>query len=233
MSMRGLRVSILARSRRCSPLDASIRRSRSRRLTTAASGDSAAVRSRVGRGERGRQRKFVPRAGAGHDQRDYRGGRSALHAARRRLRQDQERGGRVQAEPEANSSSVYNFLVRPRGRGGDARRSARDLQLVGHRPAASDDRRRLRVARNPGIESAARRAGRGEEDASPGVRQAERIAAAASSPAGAQASGPGTVRNQGKPPSSIDKTDAATQAPASSVGYSLGGNFKLPAPPPQ
>src|SRR6266481_1666810 len=61
--------------------------------------------------------------------------------------------------------------------GGDHRRGARDVQLVGKRPVASGDRCRLRLARNPGIESAARGAGRGENDASSGVRQAERRAA--------------------------------------------------------
>ena len=79
--------------------------------------------------------------------------------------------GTYTAEPEPNSSSVYNFLVRPRGPEASIVKVRATFNSSVNVPLHQVHRRGLRIAWSPGIGSAPRCTSPGEEDPSPGVRQ--------------------------------------------------------------
>ncbi len=139
--------------------------------------------------------------------------------------------GTYTAEPEANSSSVYNFLVRPRGPEASIVKvratfnssvnvplhQATDVDCVSHGIQESDLLREVLVA--------------AKKTHRPAFAKPNALPQPAASQARARSSAPETVRNQPRPPSSIDKTERGV--PASMRGFSLGGmNPVLPAPPP-
>jgi hypothetical protein len=134
--------------------------------------------------------------------------------------------GAYTAEPQANSSSVYNFLVRPRGREAtlvEVRATfnssvaiplhpATDVDCVSHGIQESNLLREVLVE--------AKKTHRPEfagQNAPP------------------PSSAPSTMRSQPKPPSSIEKTEATHRAPSSPHGFSLNMNSmmpNIPTPPP-
>jgi len=136
--------------------------------------------------------------------------------------------GAYTAEPEQNSSSVYNFLVRPRGPEAsivEVRATfnssvsvplhpATDVDCVSHGIQESNLLRQVLVE--------AKKTHRPEYAKPSGPPQ--NAAAAAST----QSSVPAR-----RPPSSIDRPAEQPDTSTSIHGFSLGGNFKLPAPPSQ
>ena len=135
--------------------------------------------------------------------------------------------GAYTAEPEANSSSVYNFLVRPRGP---------EATLVEVRATFNSP---VKVPLHPATDVDCVSHGIQESNLLREVlveaKKTHRpVFAKPSTPpqqASAQSSAP--VMSQTRPPSSIDKPGEQPGRPASMHGYSIGGNFNLPAPPPQ
>jgi hypothetical protein len=140
--------------------------------------------------------------------------------------------GAYTAEPELNSSSVYNFLVRPRGPEAsivEVRATfnssvkvplhpATDVDCVSHGIQESNLLREvLAQAKKTHRPEYAKPSGAPQQAASTASRQS-------SSPA---------AQNQPRPPSTVDRADYPSGMPPSTHGYSLGGNFKLPAPPSQ
>jgi hypothetical protein len=135
--------------------------------------------------------------------------------------------GAYTAEPQANSSSVYNFLVRPRGREAtlvEVRATfnssvsvplhpATDVDCVSHGIQESNLLREVLVE--------AKKTHRPEF---------------AGQNAPAPSSAPAAMRSQPKPPSSIEKTEETPASP-SSHGFSLGGanatllHPNIPEPP--
>src|ERR1700674_1531304 len=136
--------------------------------------------------------------------------------------------GAYTAEPEANSSSVYNFLVRPRGREAsivEVRATFNSSVAIPLRPATDVD------CVSHGIqESNLLREVLVEAKKTHRPTYAKRTAAPqnAASSASAQSSAPAR-----RPPSSIDKAEGQSEMPMSTRGFSIGGNLKLPAPPTQ
>jgi hypothetical protein len=151
--------------------------------------------------------------------------------------------GAYLAEPEANSSSVYNFLVRPRGREAtlvEVRATfnssvsvplhpTTDVDCVSHGTQESNLLREVLVE--------AKKTHR-PEFAKPKASQQP----AGSSAARAQSPAPATMSSPAKATSSIDKAEMQPDVPKSMRGYSLGGTHPtlvqpkmpdLPAPPPQ
>ena len=147
--------------------------------------------------------------------------------------------GTYTAEPEANSSSVYNFLVRPRGPEASIVKvratfnssvnvplhPATDVDCVSHGIQESDLLREVLVA--------AKQTHR-PEFAKPSAAPQPAVS---SSSASAQSSvkTPVMVRSQPRPLSSIDKAGKQPDLPSSLRGFSLGGHSDmpdLPAPPP-
>ncbi len=134
--------------------------------------------------------------------------------------------GAYTAEPEQNSSSVYNFLVRPRGPEAsivEVRATfnssvsvplhpATDVDCVSHGIQESNLLRQVLVE--------AKKTHRPEYAKPSGPPQN------AASSTSAQSSAPAS-----RPTSSIDKEAERPAAPVSIHGFSIGGNFKLPAPP--
>lgn len=141
--------------------------------------------------------------------------------------------GAYLAEPEANSSSVYNFLVRPRGREAtlvEVRATfnssvsvplhpATDVDCVSHGIQESNLLRQVLVE--------AKKTHR-PEFAKPSAPPQQ-----AASSAGNQSPAPAATNSHPAAPSSIDRAGAQPGMPASMHGFSLGGNLKLPAPPPE
>ncbi len=142
--------------------------------------------------------------------------------------------GAYTAEPEANSSSVYNFLVRPRGPEAtlvEVRATfnssvkvplhpATDVDCVSHGIQESNLLRQVLVE--------ARKTHR-PEFAKP-IASPQQAASSAST----QLAAPVTVQTQARqPPSSIDRTESPSGMPGSTHGFSIGGNLNLPAPPQQ
>jgi hypothetical protein len=135
--------------------------------------------------------------------------------------------GSYTAEPELDSSSVYNFLVRPRGTEAtlvEVRATfnssvkvplhpASDVDCVSHGIQESNLLREVLVAAKQTHRPAF---------AKPGNTPAP------AAPVTAQSSVPPR-----RPPSSIDKASAQPEPPTSLHGFSLGGNVNLPAPPAQ
>jgi hypothetical protein len=139
--------------------------------------------------------------------------------------------GAYTAEPELNSSSVYNFLVRPRGREAtivEVRatfnssvkvplHTATDVDCVSHGLQESNLLREVLVE--------AKKTHRPEYAKPNGTSQP-----ASSS----QAPATTAARNQPRSPSSIGKPGAPSDLPGAMRGFSLnGGSPNLPAPPPQ
>jgi hypothetical protein len=141
--------------------------------------------------------------------------------------------GTYTAEPEANSSSVYNFLVRPRGPEASIVKvratfnssvkvplhQATDVDCVSHGIQESDLLREVLVA--------------AKKTHRPAFAKPNAAPQPAASAASARSSAPATARNQPRPPSSIDKAEG--EVPASMRGFSLNGKSNmpdLPAPPP-
>lgn len=141
--------------------------------------------------------------------------------------------GTYTAEPEANSSSVYNFLVRPRGPEASIVKvratfnssvkvplhQATDVDCVSHGIQESDLLREVLVA--------------AKKTHRPAFAKPNAAPQPAASAASARSSAPATARNQTRPPSSIDKAEG--EVPASMRGFSLNGRSNmpdLPAPPP-
>lgn len=141
--------------------------------------------------------------------------------------------GAYSAEPQANSSSVYNFLVRPRGREAtlvEVRATFNSSVTVPLHPTTDVDCVSHGIQESNLLRDVLAEAKKTHRPEFAGPSRSRQ----ASPPASAQASGQATARNQARPPSSIDNTAMQPSAPPSSMhGFSLGGNFKLPAPPPQ
>jgi len=130
--------------------------------------------------------------------------------------------GAYTAEPEQNSSSVYNFLVRPRGREASivkVRATFNSSVSVPLHPATDVDCVSHGIQESNLLRQVLAEATKTHrpEYARPSVAPQQ---------AGAQSSA-----SAPRPPSSIDKAEAQPGAPTAMHGYSLGGNFKLPAPP--
>jgi len=140
--------------------------------------------------------------------------------------------GTYTADPEPNSSSVYNFLVRPRGPEASIvkvratfnssvnvpLRQSTDVDCISHGVQESDLLREVLV--------------QAKQTHRPVFANSQR---AAPSSARAQSSAPATARNQPKSMSSIDKAVAQPGLPPSMQGFSLNGRSNLPnlpAPPP-
>ncbi len=135
--------------------------------------------------------------------------------------------GAYTAEPEANSSSVYNFLVRPRGPEAsivEVRATFNSSVKVPLHPATDVDCvshgiQESNLLREVLVEA--------KKTHRPVFANAPQQAASA----GALSPAPG--RNQARPPSSIDKVEAQPGLPSSMHGFSLGMTPNLPAPPAQ
>ena len=141
--------------------------------------------------------------------------------------------GGYTAEPEANSSSVYNFLVRPRGREAtivEVRGTFNSSVKVPLHPATDVDCVSHGIQESNLLREVLAQV---KKTHRPEYAKPNGAPDQAASSAGAQSSAPATSQNQPKPPSSIDKSEPPSGMPTSMHGYSLGGNFKLPEPPPQ
>jgi len=136
--------------------------------------------------------------------------------------------GAYTAEPEQNSSSVYNFLVRPRGPEAsivEVRATFNSSVSVPLHPATDVDCvshgiQESNLLREVLVEA--------KKTHRPTYARPSAAAQQAASSASAQSSPPAR-----RPPSSIDKAEVQSETPTSMRGFSIGGNLKLPAPPPQ
>ncbi|MGA3229964.1 MAG: hypothetical protein ABSD51_08470 [Candidatus Binatus sp.] len=141
--------------------------------------------------------------------------------------------GTYTAEPEPNSSSVYNFLVRPRGPEASIVKvratfnssvkvplhPATDVDCVSHGVQESDLLREVLA--------------QAKKTHRPVFAKPNASPQPAASSASARLSAPATTRSQPRPPSWNDK--ASGDLPASMRGFSLNGHSNmpnLPAPPP-
>jgi hypothetical protein len=134
--------------------------------------------------------------------------------------------GAYAAEPELNSSSVYNFLVRPRGPEASIVKvratfnssvkvplhPATDVDCVSHGIQESDLLREVLVE--------------AKKTHRPVFAKPNALPQPAGSSVNARASAPAR-----RPPSSIDKAEVLPSLPTSMRGFSLGGTPNLPAPP--
>jgi hypothetical protein len=136
--------------------------------------------------------------------------------------------GAYTAEPEQNSSSVYNFLVRPRGPEAtlvEVRATFNSSVSVPLHPATDVDCvshgiQESNLLREVLVEA--------KKTHRPTYAKPNTAPQQAASSASAQSSGPTR-----RPPSSIDKGEVQSEMPTPMRGFSLGGNLKLPGPPPQ
>jgi hypothetical protein len=130
--------------------------------------------------------------------------------------------GAYTAEPEANSSSVYNFLVRPRGP---------EATLVEVRATFNSP---VKVPLHPATDVDCVSHGIQESNLLREVlveaKKTHRPVFAKPSTPPQQASAQPLMPTH-TPPSSIEKHPATTERPTTSQGYSVGGSFNLPAPP--
>jgi len=136
--------------------------------------------------------------------------------------------GAYTAEPEANSSSVYNFLVRPRGPEAsivEVRATFNSSVKVPLHPATDVDCVSHGIQESNLLREVLVEAKKTHRPVFANAPQQAASASAAQSPA------PG--RSQARPPSSIDKVEAQPALPSSMHGFSLGMTPNLPAPPPQ
>jgi hypothetical protein len=142
--------------------------------------------------------------------------------------------GAYTAEPEMNSSSVYNFLVRPRGREAtivEVRATFNSSVKVPLHPAADVDCVSHGIQESNLLRQVLAEA---KKTHRPEYAKPNGSSQQAAAPANNQPSAPAAVQNQPKPPSSIDRTGSTSGMPTSMRGFSLGGgNLKLPGPPPQ
>lgn len=136
--------------------------------------------------------------------------------------------GAYTAEPEANSSSVYNFLVRPRGP---------EATLVEVRATFNSS---VKVPLHPATDVDCVSHGIQESNLLREVlveaKKTHRPVFARPSAAPQQAASSESAQSSGaarRPPSSIDRAEVQPDTSTSLHGFSLGGNLKLPAPPPQ
>jgi len=135
--------------------------------------------------------------------------------------------GSYTAEPELNSSSVYNFLVRPRGTEAtlvEVRATFNSSVKVPLQPATDVDCVSYGIQESNLLREVLAEARKTHRPvfARPGNTPPP------ASPVTAQSSAPPR-----RPASSIDKASAQPEAPLSPHGFSLGGNVNLPAPPAQ
>src|SRR5271156_1610619 len=136
--------------------------------------------------------------------------------------------GAYSAEPELNSSSVYNFLVRPRGPEAtlvEVRATFNSSVKVPLHPATDVDCvshgiQESNLLREVLVEA--------KKTHRPVFARPNAAPQQATSSASAQPSGP--VQ---RAPSSIDREEVQPDTPTSMQGFSIGGNLKLPAPPSQ
>ena len=137
--------------------------------------------------------------------------------------------GSYTAEPEANSSSVYNFLVRPRGPEAsivEVRATFNSSVKVPLHPATDVDCTSHGIQESNLLREVLAEAKKTHRPVFAQPQQPPPSTSAQSSP-------PTTVRNQRRAPSSVDKAEAQPDLPAMH-GFSLGGsNVNLPAPPPE
>jgi hypothetical protein len=142
--------------------------------------------------------------------------------------------GAYTAEPEVNSSSVYNFLVRPRGPEAtivEVRATFNSSVKVPLHPATDVDCvshgiQESNLLREVLVEA--------KKTHRPVYAKPSGSAQPPASAAGAQSAGPPTASNPVKAPSSIDKADAHPALPPSMHRYSLMGpptSPDMPAPP--
>jgi hypothetical protein len=140
--------------------------------------------------------------------------------------------GAYTAEPEPNSSSVYNFLVRPRGPEAsivEVRATFNSSVKVPLHPATDVDCVSHGIQESNLLREVLAQA---KKTHRPEYAKPSSTSPQAASSAGGQSSSP-AAPNQPRPPSSIDRAESPSGMPPSMHGYSLGGNFKLPAPPSQ
>jgi hypothetical protein len=141
--------------------------------------------------------------------------------------------GAYTAEPEANSSSVYNFLVRPRGREAsivEVRATFNSSVAIPLRPATDVDCVSHGIQESNLLREVLVEAKKTHRPEFAGQNAPPQQAGAQSS-----ASAPAAMRSQPRPPSSIEKTEATPGPPSSPHGFSLNVNSmmpSLPAPPP-
>jgi hypothetical protein len=136
--------------------------------------------------------------------------------------------GSYTAEPEPDSSSVYNFLVRPRGPEAtivEVRATFNSSVKVPLHPATDVDCvshgiQESNLLREVLVEA--------KKTHRPTYAKPNTAPQQAASSASAQSSGPTR-----RPPSSIDKGEVQSEMPTPMRGFSLGGNLKLLGPPPQ
>jgi hypothetical protein len=135
--------------------------------------------------------------------------------------------GSYAAEPELNSSSVYNFLVRPRGPEAtlvEVRATFNSPVKVPLHPATDVDCVSHGIQESNLLREVLAEASRTHrpEFAKPNTSP-QQTTARSSAP---------SAQSQAKPPSSIDKAPGQSIVPPSMRGFSLNENSTLPAPPP-
>ena len=138
--------------------------------------------------------------------------------------------GTYTAEPEPNSSSVYNFLVRPRGPEAsiiEVRATFNSSVKVPLHPATDVDCVSHGIQESNLLREVLAQA---KKTHRPEFARPNASPQQAASAASAQSSAPATVRNQARPPSSIEKAEG--DVPPSMRGFSLNGSSNLPTPPP-
>ena len=139
--------------------------------------------------------------------------------------------GSYTAEPEANSSSVYNFLVRPRGPEAtlvEVRATFNSSVSVPLHPATDVDCVSHGIQESNLLREVLAEASKTHRPEY--ARPSAPTQRAASS--GVQSPGPSAASSQPRPPSTIDKTETAP--PISGGGFSLlDRSHPLPAPPSQ
>ena len=147
--------------------------------------------------------------------------------------------GTYTAEPVQNSSSVYNFLVRPRGPEAslvEVRATFNSSVAIPLHPATDVDCVSHGIQESNLLREVLAQA---KKTHRPQFARPNASPQPAASSAGPQSPGPATVRNHARPPSSSDKTES--NLPPSMRGFSLGGTHptlvhpdipELPAPPP-
>ncbi|MGA7871939.1 MAG: hypothetical protein WCA22_13715 [Candidatus Binatus sp.] len=141
--------------------------------------------------------------------------------------------GAYTAEPEPDSSSVYNFLVRPRGPEAslvEVRATFNSAVKVPLHPATDVDCVSHGIQESNLLREVLVQA---KKTHRPVFAKPSGSPQQAASSASIQPSAPATGQNRAGPPSSIDRTESPANISTSMHGFSLGGNLNLPAPPPQ
>jgi hypothetical protein len=142
--------------------------------------------------------------------------------------------GAYTAEPQANSSSVYNFLVRPRGREAtlvEVRATFNSSVAIPLHPATDVDCVSHGIQESNLLREVLVEAKKTHRPEFAGQNAPPQPTSGQSSPSSA----PAEMRSQSRPSSSIEKSGAAPETPSSPHGFSLNVNStmpNLPAPPP-